>query len=266
MLPTSILDIILVLHHEVGEASRNGRSYKALMEDGTFYLRAIYVPQSGGELYGSLEALPLPELTDPQWPLPDMHSSEAFRRKLAIDIAAAMKGGTGSSAGHVQLFIPVHVMADLFACVDSTRRTTTMYIFNSPFAELLASLMDSGWDEKYEAGQDVIKCVVSHASIGFRYHIGRQTLYINFQYVRYRAAEGQTWVAIDQAGIVEMMLVTVMYAGQELPMIEVGRSWPVSHLRDEISILLPRDTVPEEYDLVIERLGHRDCKVRNDLK
>ena len=91
---TSILDVIFVMHHEVGEATRNGRAYKDLLEDGTFYLRAVYVPRSGNELYGSLEMLPLPELTDPEWPLPDMHTSEFFRRKLAVDIAAAIKPGT----------------------------------------------------------------------------------------------------------------------------------------------------------------------------
>ena len=59
------------------------------------------MPRSGNELYGSLETLPLPELIDSEWPLPDMHTSEVFRRKLAVDIAAAMKGGTCSNAIHV---------------------------------------------------------------------------------------------------------------------------------------------------------------------
>src|SRR5450759_778084 len=56
--PSSVLDIILVLHHVVGEAARNGRRHRDLMENGTFYLRAVYVPRSEAELYGSLEDLP----------------------------------------------------------------------------------------------------------------------------------------------------------------------------------------------------------------
>ena len=99
--PSSVLEVILVLHQEIGEAARNGRSHKQLLENGTFFLRAVYVPQSGTELYGSLEVLPLPALTDPDWLVPDMHTSEAFRLKLATDIAAAMKGGSGSKAVHV---------------------------------------------------------------------------------------------------------------------------------------------------------------------
>lgn len=64
VLPMSVLGMILVLHHEVGEATQNGRGYKELMADGTFYLRVVYVPWSGSELYGSLETLRLPKLSD----------------------------------------------------------------------------------------------------------------------------------------------------------------------------------------------------------
>ena len=228
--PTSILDVILVLHHEVGEATRNGRGYKDLMVDETFYLRTVYVPQSGNELYGSLETLPLPELTDFEWPFLDIHTSEVFRRKLAVDIAAAMKGGTGSSVVHVQWFMPVHMMVDLFACVDSIRKTRSMYIFNEPSEQLLCSLMDARWDMKYEKGQDVLKCVVSCDSMKFRYHLGRQMLYANFQFVRYIRVEGQAWIAIDQVVVLEMVRTTVIFGDTLLPPIEVGQTWPVSHI------------------------------------
>lgn len=264
--PTSILDVILVLHHEVGEATRNGRGYKDLRADGTFYLRAVYVPRSGNQLYGTLEALPLPELTDSEWPLPDMHTSEFFRRKLAVDIAAAMKGSTGSRAVHVHWFMPVHVMVDLFACADSVRKTRSMYIFNNPSEELLSSLMSLGWDVKYEKGRDVLKCVVSHDSIKFRYHLGRQMLYVNYQYLRYRCVEGDAWTAIDQAVAVEMVRTSVILGESLLPAIEVGRTWPVSHLRNEISIILSRDSLPEEYDLVIQRPGQPDTKVQSQVQ
>ena len=118
-----MLDVILVLHHVVGEATCSGRDYKDLLDHGIFYLRAVYVPPSGSELYGSLEPLLLPELTDPDWPIPDMFTLEAFRRKMADDIAAAMKGSTGSFMAHVQWFMPIHVMVDLFTCAADSRRT-----------------------------------------------------------------------------------------------------------------------------------------------
>ena len=236
--PTAVMDVILVVHHEVGEAAiRNGRSHKQLLDNGTFFLKAVYVPQSGSCLYESLEELPLPALDDPHWPLPDMHTSEAFRLKLAMDIAEAMKGGTGSKAAHVKWFMPVHVMVDLFAVAKNVRRTATMYIFKSPSEAVLNSLMDAGWDEKFQAGQDVLKCTVSKASMVFRYHLARQVLYLNFQYVRYRR-EGTAWIPIDQAVIQHMISITVEFERKELPRFEVGLLWPVSHIREEISILL----------------------------
>lgn len=258
--PSSVLDVILVVHHEIGEASRNSKSSKQLLANGTFFLKAVYVPQSGTELYGALQPLPLPALTDPYWPIPDMHTSEAFRLKLAVDISSAMKGGTGSKAAHVKWFMPMHVMADLFAVAQDMRRTATMYIFKAPSKELFCSLMDSGWDEKWLAGQDVLKCAVSRGSVVFRYHVARQVLYVNFQYVRYRR-EGPTWVPLDQEIILDMIRTTVVFGGEVLPEFEVGRTWPVSHIREEIAILLPTGSVPDYYDLVVERPGFSDLKV-----
>ena len=66
---------------------------------------------------------------------------------------------------------------------------------------------------------------------------------------------------LDQVVIPDMISITVMFSGEVLPAFEVGRSLPVSHIRKEISILLPREAIPEEYDLVIERPGHVDNKV-----
>lgn len=258
--PSSILDVILVLHHEIGESGRQGRSHRQLLQNGTFFLRAVYVPRSGTELYGSLEALPLPELSDPFWPIPDMHTSEAFRLKMAQDVTAAMKGSTGSKVAHVHWFLPVHVMADLFAVADDIRRTPAMYTFGSPSSLLLASLMDPGWNVKWQSGQDIIKCVVSEGTVGFRYHLARQTLYMTFCYVRFRL-EGQRLVAMDQVVIPDMVKAEVVFRGEVLPAFEVGKSWPVSQIRNEIAILLSREDIPDFYDLVIEWPGRPDRKV-----
>lgn len=258
--PECVLDVILVLHHEIGEALRNGRTHKQLLENGTFYLRGVYVPACGLDLYSKIEALPLPQLKDQDWPIPDMNTSESFRLKMAIDIAGAMKGGTGSKAAHVQWFMPIHVMVDLFAKADTMRRTATMYVFKDPSSELFASLMDCGWDEKWQRGQDIIKCIVSRDNMVFRYHVARQMLYATFSYVRYRS-ERQGWIAMDQVEIPNMVSCNVMFGDEELPVFEVGSLWPVSHIRDEIAILLPIETIPENYDLFVSVSGQVDKKV-----
>jgi hypothetical protein len=181
--PDSILSVIYVLHIEVGEAIRNGRSYWSLLDNGTFFFKEVYVPPTTPELYWHLEPLPLPELDDPDWPLPDMDTSESYRTKIACEFRQVMKATMGSKFGRVHWFIPIHVFVDLFAVGSSyVPKTATLYIFAQPCTNLLSSLMDPGWNEKIEIGNAyIIKCTVSTPSMSFRYHVGRQTLYANVQ-------------------------------------------------------------------------------------
>ena len=66
---------------------------------------------------------------------------------------------------------------------------------------------------------------------------------------------------LDQVLISDMIAVTVVFSSEVLPAFEVGRPWPISHILEEISIQLPREAIPEEYDLVIERPSHVNNKV-----
>jgi hypothetical protein len=59
-----------------------------------------YVSSTPGQLYGHLEPIELPSFDDLAWALPDMHGSEAFGTKVR----------TSSSMGHLQWFLPMHVM------------------------------------------------------------------------------------------------------------------------------------------------------------
>lgn len=131
--PDSILGPIVVLHSDIGEATRNGRSHSELLDNGIFFSNLVYVPPTPGLLYGNVEPLLLPAFTDSEWPLPDMHTSEAFRFKLRQDFQAVTKATTGSQIGHLQWFIPLHVFVDLFAPEeDNMRRTATLYVVNNP--------------------------------------------------------------------------------------------------------------------------------------
>ena len=122
--------------------------------------------------------------------------------------------------------------------------------------------MDVGWDEKWQVGRDIVKTVVSRGSIRFRFHVARQTLYMTFCYVRFRCEGAQNWVAMDQVVIPDMVRCIVMLGDEVLPVFEVGKSWPVAHIREEIAIVLSRDNIPDSYDLVVEHAGQRDRKVR----
>lgn len=67
---------------------------------------------------------------------------------------------------------------------------------------------------------------------------------------------------MDQVEIPNMVSCNVMFGDEELPVFEVGSLWPVAHIRDEIAILLPRETIPEYYDLLVSVPGQVDRKVR----
>lgn len=167
--PLSILGVIVVMHSEIGEATRNGRTHSELLENGIFFSNLVYVPPTPGVLYGSVEPLLLPPLSDPEWPLPDMHTSEAFRFKLRADFQAVTKATTGSRMGHLQWFMPLHVFVDLFACGEERiRRTSALYVVNSPTDELFTSLMDAGWHQKIVLGKDIVRCTISMDTVTFR--------------------------------------------------------------------------------------------------
>ena len=75
--PSSLIGVLYVLHADIGEPTRNGRSHKELLHDSLFYYNAMYYPRVGNQKYGRLEPIPLPAFDDPSWPLPDMSTTEA---------------------------------------------------------------------------------------------------------------------------------------------------------------------------------------------
>ena len=75
----------------------------------------MYVLATLEMLYGSVEPISLPAFVNPEWPLLDMHTNEAFRSKLEVEFAAVMKATIGGSFAHVQWFMPMYIMVDSFA-------------------------------------------------------------------------------------------------------------------------------------------------------
>ena len=83
-------------------------------------------------------------------------------------------------------------------------------------------------------------------------------LYANFQYGRLRLlANGVTWEHIDQVHNEVMVEVKLALGDQEIGIIEVGKTWPVHHIREEARIILVVDT-PNDFTLWI---CHADLKV-----
>jgi hypothetical protein len=144
-----------------------------LLEDGIYYYNATYYPSTVPGEYGRLQSIPLPSFDDPQWPLPDIWTTESFCAKFRRDFLAEMKPNTGSRVTHQQWFLPIGCFVDLFASADSIHKTATFFVFKNLSNALLNSLMDEGWNEKVTIGEDAVRCTVDKKSLVFTYHVGR---------------------------------------------------------------------------------------------
>ena len=86
-------------------------------------------------------------------------------------------------------------------------------------------------------------------------------LYANFQYGRLRLlGDGVTWEHIDQVQNEVMVEVKLAIGDQEIGIIEVGKTWPVHHIREVARIILGVDT-PDDFTLWICHADRADLKV-----
>ncbi|CAM6129340.1 unnamed protein product [Calypogeia fissa] len=237
--PTSILDVVLVLHVTFGEATRGSRSHKGLLDSGVFFYDAHYMPPVRTGKVGKVMSITFSRLKDPTFPVPDMTTSEAYRARLFSDFHMGMKASTGGRVCRLSWFLPIHVMADLFSVQSSVgmHQTKTLFVFKPASEELLASLMDSGWDVKIEAANDIIKCRVVKSSIAFRYHTAQQMLYTTFGYVHERL-QNNVWVAMDQCGDAEMMSLKANLLDETSVTLDVGKKWGFRDLREEVGFYM----------------------------
>lgn len=100
--------------HKNWGSPRNGKTHTDLLEIRIFNCGDTYFPRTPGQLYDHLEHIEYLSFDDHAWPVLDMHCSEAFGTKFCFDFKIASKKKTGSSMGHLQRFLPMHVMVDLF--------------------------------------------------------------------------------------------------------------------------------------------------------
>lgn len=178
-----------------------------------------------------------------------MATTEAYRAKLRQDFHQSMKPNVGSKNTHLSWFMPIGVLVDLFAVSMDMHRTATMFVFKRMTDKLCASLMDGGWDSKITIGVDTIKTTIHRASLSFRYHISRSTLYANFVYNRERMVSRSTWVAIDQFEPVQMVNINCEMGDYKQEM-EVGLSWSFSDIRQEALLQITLAT-ESEFDMWI---------------
>ena len=206
------------------------------MKDSVLFHNSWYHPSTTGG-FGRLEAIPLPLFDDPAWSLSHIETTEAFRMKIREDFLFAMKPNTRSQVAHISWFMPINVMVDLFAFSTNIWKTWTLFVFKNNSKEVFDSLMNKGWNKRIYIGADEIKYCVDLASVIFKYYVGRNTLYSNYQYNRFRLKVDGLWQPMDQAGPVEVVKVLCQMDEwqQEL---EVGHNWTLSSLWSEVEMAL----------------------------
>lgn len=247
--PSSIVGLIVGMHADVGDLIHHDRTPRELRDALIFFFKWVYVPPAGTRLYGSLERIPLPPFNSPSWPLPDMSTSEAFRAKMRKDFQLALQLATGSRRSHIKWFMPLTVFVDLFASATNRQRTPTLFTIRDIEDHVFNDLMDPAWHTKTVDTGDIIRCSVSLPSVVFRFHIGRQTLYSNFEFTRERYINN-VWVLMEHE--VGRCLVSLeCHLLDENPhtsiRFNVGTDWPVLHLRHEVQIALGT-AAPKEFN------------------
>ena len=248
--PRCIQGIIVVIHAEIGELTRGDQSHKELLNDAVFFYNASYIPRSSRSNFGHLEPIMLPPFDSPEWPLPDMHTTESFRAKLRFDFQNIMKPNLSSKQSRLSWFMPIGVFVDLFSVAEDIHKTPNFFVFRHMTDDLCSSLMDRGWDCKITVGGDVIKCIIPQSSLLFRYHIGKSTLYALFVYNRHKMLSNSTWEAIDQYEPIVMVSI-LCEMGEWTQDVEVGMSWTFSDIRQEVLLQRGEDTNHTEADIFI---------------
>ena len=182
--------------------------------------------------------IPLPDFDSPNWPLPNMATTESFQAKLWQDFQNSMHPTTSSKRTNLSWFMPIGVFVNLFYVAIHMRRTKMMFVYKEVTEELCASLMDNGWDTKVTRIQDAefLKTTVAQGSLSFRYHIPRSILYASFVYNRHRLCPNKTWKPLEQDEPVKTvkLLCDLENVTHKL---EVGLTWTIYEIRQEIKVI-----------------------------
>jgi hypothetical protein len=135
-------------------------------------------------------------------------------------------------------------------------RSPTLFTFRDVDNKAFAELMDDGWSSRTMVGEDIVRCTIAKPSMVFRYHIARQTLYVNFYFTREQAV-GREWVQLEYERMTQPVSITFLVLEFDLPIVlrfVVGTNWPINHLRHEVQITMG-DSAPIEFVFLITELG-----------
>ena len=135
-----------------------------------------------------------PTLASIEWPLVDNYTLVAFKRRIEVDVHAAMKCTYGSHKDTISWFVPLHLFVYIYHSAK-VHQIPTMCISKGDGA--LNSFLAERWETKVVQHQgDTIKCSVIGEKIISRYCIAKHTLSMVFSYTRWKLTSN-IWEALD---------------------------------------------------------------------
>ena len=233
------------IHVDFGELIYFGCLSSELVSRGIFFFSHTYVtPRRDG--YGNLTPIQSPSLDSLEWPMPDNALIVATKRRMEVDVHAAMKCTYGSHKATVTWFVPLHVFVHVFR-LQSIHRIPTMWICKGDGA--LNSFLAAVWETKVVIHQgDKIKCSVIGELLVFRYHIAKQSLSMVFSYRRWKQTRG-VWEALDSdVSVQEAIELQIFLSDNVVHDNAINNNWNLGHLCEYLNL---RYTLPNAYHFVV---------------
>ena len=194
--------------------------------------------------FGTIQPYVILTFDSPEWPIPTIDTSEAYRYKIHKDVQKSLRGNVGNRQVRISIFMPLHVYIYLFSN-EIIRRTLTMLICKS---ETCLDFLEKNWDIKNDAG---IICKIVRESLICKYTLTTQNFAITFRYARHHFVRWNP-VAIDQNIANEEILNLEIYIGDELlTLLSVIANTSLQEMRADIE---NQDSpwLPAKFDFQIE--------------
>lgn len=208
-----------------------------LAQNNIFFFSHSYIVPTKSGLFGKLEVIPNPPLSNPEWPKPDAWTVLCLRFKMVSDIKTSLKFSKASRSVGLNWFCPIHVFVHMFKSMP-IHQAKTMYICKEVESGLIQGLLGDGWDVNEGSHQgDVYKCNVVDSTVSFRFLKARSILYMRLHYQRWMQKRG-TWIPLQasEEEIVPIEVAVIMPNGW-VERVAASKHWSLSDLRQHFSIM-----------------------------
>ena len=127
-----------------------------------------------------------------------MTTSESFKGGMHNDFLGSMKPNTSSTIIHLQWWMLIHVMVNLFSSLPNIQNTPNWFVFWATNNYIIWAF--DGWRVGYKGHSNspmlLSVQLINEKKMVFCYHIAQSMLYSTFQYNRLHSILGFEWEAM----------------------------------------------------------------------